>query len=60
LSVYTEESFPLSYIDTEHTSGPIVGYATELIQAILEHAEIDFETVLGGALFKPLITVKMS
>jgi polar amino acid transport system substrate-binding protein len=42
LSVYTEESFPLNYTDKQHKSGPIVGYATELIQAILEHAKIGF------------------
>jgi polar amino acid transport system substrate-binding protein len=43
LTVYTAESFPLSFTDQENQNEPLVGYATELIKIILEHAEIDFK-----------------
>lgn len=43
LTIYTEETFPLSYTVNEQGNGPIVGYATELLRAMLKHAEIDFK-----------------
>lgn len=43
LTVYTEESYPLNYTDSEAENYPIAGYATELIRAILDHAAIDFK-----------------
>lgn len=46
IRVYTELELPNNYIENENGIGPVVGYVTELVRAVIEDAEIDYEIEL--------------
>ena len=47
ISVFTEQDYPLNYTDSGEDDGPIIGFATELVIAVLEEAGLEYEIKMG-------------
>ena len=47
ISVFTEQDYPLNYTDSGEDDGPIIGFATELVIAVLEEAGLEYEIKIG-------------
>lgn len=43
LTVYTEQSFPVSYTENDAHGIKVLGYGTELVKAVLEYSDIDYK-----------------
>jgi len=43
ISVFTEQDFPLNYTESGEDDDVIIGYATELVVAVLQESDLDYE-----------------
>lgn len=46
IAVFTEQSYPLNYTESGRDDGPIIGFGTRLVKAVLEEAGLEYEITM--------------